>query len=41
MASNPATDDLEVVEIVSYDRNDRESENVETKRWKCMEVHRH
>ena len=41
MASNPATDDLEVVEIVSYDRNDRENENVETKRWKCMEVHRH
>ena len=33
MASNPATDDLEVVEIVAYDRNDRENENVENKRW--------
>ena len=28
MASGPANDDLEVVEIVTYDRNDRENENV-------------
>ena len=34
MASNPATDDLEVVEIVAYDRNDRKNENVENKRLK-------
>ena len=32
MASNPATDDLEVVEIVAYDRNDRKNKNVENKR---------
>ena len=28
MTSIPAYDDLEVVEIVAYDRNDRENENV-------------
>ena len=31
MASNPATDDLEVVEIVAYDRKNK---NVENKRLK-------
>ena len=34
MASNPATDDLEVVEIVAYDRNDRKNKNIENKRLK-------
>ena len=34
MASNPATNDLEVVEIVAYDRNDRKNKNVENKRLK-------
>ena len=28
MASNPDNDDVEVVEIVSYDRNDRENEDI-------------
>ena len=29
------------LKFLKNDRNDRENENVEIKRWKCMEVHRH